>query len=125
MSRTYRRKKGEQPDTWVTHEMVPIEEFEKKFYVFKSGKIEERIRTRYLYVDVPLTGHALKKSLAKYRSDGANVMSSAPSWFVNKYFTRKDRARERQELKRIMQHGGDYDDYSFRPYKKGAMWEWW
>jgi len=119
MSRTYRRRKGEKPSSWITHEYICVDEYTRKDKVILISWI------RGLWKDIPRTGNDLKKHLAIYHADGYSHMNHVPSWFVNQYFTRKDRAKERQELKRIMKRGGEYDDYSFRPYRRGALWEWW
>ena len=101
MSKTYRRTKRKHP-RWVVYS--------------------------YFYYDIlrekELKGKERKEAIAKYHSDSADIQGSAPSWFVTMFFSKKDRAKERKELKRILM-STDYEDYSFQPYKHGAMWEWW
>ncbi len=118
MSRTYRRKKGEKPGRWITHDYVCVEEYEhskKRNYRWKSG----------LWQDIPRTGKDLRTHLAEYRSDGHGHMNHVPKWFVKSFCNRPFRAKMKQEVRNIMKRGGDYDEYEFAPNKSIALWNWW
>lgn len=116
MSRTYRRRKGEKPSSWITHDFVCVEEFPKKYgWGGKYG----------LWQDIPRTGKDLKKHLAKYRADGYSHRNHVPSWFVRDFCNKPYRAKMKQEVRNIMKRGDDYLDYDFNPQKNNALWMWW
>lgn len=122
MSRTYRRKRGEKPCRWITHDYVCVEEFE---YRSKSWRGEWFKYTKSLYVDIPRTGKDKKKHLAKYHADGYSHMNHVPSWFVQAYCNRPFRAKMKHEVRNIMKRGGDYEEGNFDPQKKDSLWMWW
>lgn len=114
MSRTYRRRKGENPCSWITHDCVCVEEYSKRNSRWKIG----------LWQDIPRKGNDLKYHLAKYHSDGYSHMNHVPSWFVNRFCNRPFRAKMKQEVRSIMKRGDDYMDYNFNPNKSNALWNW-
>ena len=118
MSRTYRRKRGERPSTWITHECVLVDDYT---YNDRRTKVPW---TRGLYEDIPRSGSDLKKHLAIYHSDGYSTMNHVPAWFTNQFCNRPFRSKMKQEVKNIMKRGGDYMDYNFNPNKHNALWNW-
>ena len=126
MSRTYRRRKGKPAGSWITHECISIEEWDhhSKYFSSRDGKWHDRVWTRHLYKEVPLTGHKLKTSLAKYHADKHNRFYSAPKWFVRDFCNKPYRAKAKAEINHMIQ-SGNFDDYNFNPPKHNAMWLWW
>ena len=104
MSKTYRRTKRKTPK-WVTSDLVRCDGYR-------------------WYQRIELEGKERQKAIKKYHSDAIH-RQSPPSWFVNIYCTRRDRAKEKKELKCILDYAGDYEDYFFDPYKKSAYYDWW
>jgi len=104
MSRTYRRRKGEKPGTWITHDQVVVDEIP--------------------YKDVPRSGKDLREHLAIWHSDNACVVGSPPKWFVRDFCNKPFRAKAKAEIRRMVQTG-DFEDYNFNPHKNNAMWNWW
>lgn len=85
MSRTYRRKRGDQYTLkWVTRDLV-------------------RVSSGY-YEWIPLEGDALKKALAKYRSDAGtwSHKEPGPSWWRNIFTERPLRRKAKRELQKYL-----------------------
>lgn len=121
MSRTYRRRKGEKPGTWITHDQVVVDEIP---YKRKSWKGEWYDYIHRLYKDVPRSGKDLREHLAIWHSDNACVVGSPPKWFVRDFCNKPFRAKAKAEIRRMVQTG-DFEDYNFNPHKNNAMWNWW
>ena len=115
MSRTYRRKRGEKPSTWITHNYTCIEKYLSRGYRWRSG----------LWQDVPRIGKDLKKHLAKYHADGYINMNMIPAWYVRDFCNKPFRSKMKQEVRNIMKRGGDYDEYNFDPNSKNSKWNYW
>lgn len=113
MSRTVRRK-GKTPPEWVTHD-----------YVRTSRRISNC--GKYWFSDwqwVSYEGKELDKSIALYYNDNRQGEFSPPADFVRTYFTKKQRSRQRNVLRKMI-NTGDYENYYFNPHKKSAGWDWW
>ena len=107
MSKTIRRKHEKAP-YWHTSELVKID----------PGK--------WTCKWVPLTGEKLKAGIRKYHSDtgvGYEWAGNTPAFF-RRGLDRIKRAKCKQELRRINKQG-DYEEYSFKPFKKDAAWFYW
>jgi len=102
MSRTYRRK-TRKPEEWVTSDYKRVDG---------------------VWQRVPYTGKQLKEEINKFHSDkGVGDFWPVPAWFrrdLNRLF----RAKHKAEARRIHLQG-DYEEYSFKPFKKDASWNWW
>lgn len=104
MSRTYRRTDRKTP-RWVSTDL-------------------KRIDGYAYWQRVPLQGKDRKIAINMYHSDGRWGNCSPPTWFVNMFFTRRERASQKRELKKLLL-SNDYDEYEFNPYRKGAYYAWW
>ena len=107
MSNTIRRK-GNKAPYWYTSEYVRIDP------------------KRWPGNWVPLKGKKLRAGIRKYHSDtgvGHGWCGSAPAQF-RRELDRIKRAKNNQEMRRVNKQG-DYENYSFVPFKKDAGWEYW
>jgi len=107
MSRTFRRK-NRKPSWFVTHDYKLVGDYKKWDWQW-----------------VPYEGEELKEQIAKHHtSDNHSGIHSAPSWYVREYFTKKQRRKQRDMLRKII-ITGDYENYLFDPHKKDAGYDWW
>ncbi len=74
---------------------------------------------------IPLTGKELKKSIALYRSDNyycGCCTGNVPKWY-RQILRYNQRSHDRLVLDQI--NKGNYDDYSFVPWKSDAGYDYW